>query len=244
MRVSIVIPVLDSHEIVARQVKHWRRMGLSDDVEFILVDDGSDPPLNITDYDLRNLRIHATNDKRPWTQALARNVGAALAQGEYLFFTDIDHILSGGAIKDALKFTGDRMMFYRYFGVLLEDGTFSQGPEILEEYGLDMRRLSSKRGLYASVHGNTLVIKAETFHKLGGYDPRCSYGHRAPPSRGEDARFNAVWNRYARANGIKVVVGSPIYLFPNGRYHTRGETNPMGLWHNLSFDWTLPDVVV
>ena len=102
-----------------------------------------------------------------------------------------------------------------------------------------MHRLETPRGLYASVHGNTLAIKAETFHNLGGYDERCFYGHRAPPSRGEDARFNHVWNRYAKANGIEVAIGSPIYLFPTCRYHVRGETNPMGLFHKLSYDWNV-----
>ena len=47
IKLSIIIPVLNSHEIVRRQVEHFKRMDLSDDVELIIVDDGSDPPLEL-----------------------------------------------------------------------------------------------------------------------------------------------------------------------------------------------------
>jgi len=45
IRLSIIIPVLNSHEIVRRQIEHFRKMNLSDDVELIIVDDGSIPSL-------------------------------------------------------------------------------------------------------------------------------------------------------------------------------------------------------
>ena len=45
MKVSIVIAILDSHEIVRRQLLHFDKMRLPDDVEVIFVDDGSRPPL-------------------------------------------------------------------------------------------------------------------------------------------------------------------------------------------------------
>ena len=106
MKISIIIPIFNSHKAVARQVKYFNRMNLPDDIEFIFVDDGSNPPLDIADYDLKNLRIYHTNDKRPWTQGLARNAGAKLAKGEYLFMTDIDHIISREAIDDVYKFNG------------------------------------------------------------------------------------------------------------------------------------------
>jgi len=47
IRLSIIIPVLNSHEIVRRQIEHFKKMNLPDDVELIIVDDGSDPPLEI-----------------------------------------------------------------------------------------------------------------------------------------------------------------------------------------------------
>lgn len=233
MKLSIIIAFYNSHGVVARQVKYFKAMNLPDDIEFIFVDDGSNPPHNITDYDLKNLRVHATNEKRPWTQGLARNAGAKLAGGEYLLMTDIDHILSKEAIIDAYNFTGDKMTFHRYFGVLLQDGTFTQNPAVLEEYGMDMNRFNTKRGLYASVHGNTWAMKKSTFLMLGGYSRRvCLRGYHT----GDDSYFNQVWNRYAAKNNIGEVWGSDIYIFPIARYHVRGDKNPMGLFHSLSHE--------
>lgn len=233
MKISIVIAIYNSHGAVARQVKYFKAMALPDDIEFILVDDGSNPPHNITDYDLKNLRIHATNEKRPWTQGLARNTGAKLARGEYLLMTDIDHILSREAIMDVYNFTGDKMVFRRYFAVLLEDGTLTQEPAVLEEYGLDMKRLKTKRGLYASVHGNTFAMKKSIFELLGGYSKKmCEYEFHVS----EDNLFRKEWSRYALKNGLKTDVGSDIYIFPIAKYHINGDRNPKGLFHNLSHE--------
>jgi len=42
MKISIVIPVLNSHEILRRQLIHMERF-VQDDTEIIIVDDGSQP---------------------------------------------------------------------------------------------------------------------------------------------------------------------------------------------------------
>jgi glycosyltransferase involved in cell wall biosynthesis len=237
MKISIIIAFYQSYGAVARQVKHFAKMNLPDDIEFIFVDDGSTPPHNIADYNLKNLRIHHTNDKRPWTQGLARNAGAKLATGEYLFLTDIDQILSKEAIMDVYNFTADKMVFRRYLAVLLEDGTLTQDPAVLEEYGVDMNRFNTKRGLYASVHGNTYAIRRSTFEAIGGYDPNhCLYGHHAGERQGEDSIFNRAWGRYAYRNGFTQEEGSPVYIFPIGRYHVKYDLNPKGLFHNLSYE--------
>ena len=235
MKLSIVIAFYNSHGAVARQAKYFAAMNLPDDIEIVFVDDGSNPPHFLKDYSLKNLKMIHTQDKRPWTQGIARNIGSKLATGEYLLMTDIDHILSKEAIMDSYRFTGDKMIFPRYFAVLLEDGTLSQEPKDLEEYGLDMTRLQSKRGLYASVHGNTFCMKKSTFNLLGRYDPKhCLYGHHAAGNMGEDSVLNRRWNHYAANNGLTLATGSPIYIFPIGRYHKNHDPNPHGLFHNLS----------
>ena len=80
-------------------------------------------------------------------------------------------------------------------------------------------------------------MKKELFWKLGGYNARyCQYGYHADPKRGEDCYFNQRFNRYAVENHIKAVVGPKIYIFPVGRYNINGNTNPMGLFHKLSYE--------
>lgn len=235
MKLSIIIAFYNSHGAVARQVKHFASMNLPEDIEFIFADDGSNPPHKIEDYQLKNLTIHHTNDKRPWTQGLARNAAEKLARGEYIYMTDIDHILSKQSIMAAYDFDGDKMIFPRFFAVLLEDGTLSQDPKILEEYGMDMERLKTRRGLYASYHGNTFVMKKSTFELLGCYPERnCTLGRHAASREGEDSVLNGRWNHYARQNNIQIAVGPAIYMFPIARYHVTGDKNPHGLFHDLS----------
>lgn len=235
MKLSIIIAFYNSHGVVARQVKYFAAMKLPKDIEFIFIDDGSKPAHRLKDYKLKNLKLLHTKDKRPWTQGLARNAGAKVAQGEYLLMTDIDHILSKEAIMESYHFTGSKMIFKRFFGVLLADGTLSQEPKVLEEYGLDMSRLQTRRGLYASVHGNTFTMKRSIFETLGGYDPRhCLYGRHAGSGQGEDSVLIRAFNHYAYDHGLEAVVGPDIYMFPIARYHVTGDKNPHGLFHDLS----------
>jgi len=223
MKVSIVISVYESYEAVRRQMRYFAKLGLQD-VEVIIVDDGSEPPIPGAAY--------RTGNRLAWTQGLGRNLGASHAQGEYLLFTDIDHILSAEAIQDVKAFTSERMMFPRYLGVLLQDGTLSQDPVVLAEYGAVIGR----RGLYASVHQNTFGIKRASFEALGGYDPSHSLmGYHPLTKGGDEVNFNVKWKHWAAKNGVGIAMGSPIYMFPVGRFHVRGETNPMGLFHNLSY---------
>ncbi|MCK4686637.1 MAG: glycosyltransferase [Candidatus Lokiarchaeota archaeon] len=232
IKISIIISIYNSHGAFERQVKYFNRMNLSDDIEFIFIDDGSNPPLKCN---LKNSRIYTTNNKLAWTQGLGRNLGAEKANGKYLLMTDIDHIISKEAINDVYNFTGDKMIFKRFFAILTKEGELKQDLEILKKYGFDESRIE-KRGLYASVHGNTFAIKKTTFDLLGGYSQEsCTRGYHPAHRRGDDCKFNVKWNEYARKNNIQPVVGSDMYIFPIGRYHINNEQNPKGLFHNLSY---------
>jgi len=240
IRVSIVIAILNSHEVVRRQIEHFKKMNLLDDVEFIFVDDGSEPPLCFSDSGLRNLSFYYTFDKRPWTQGLARNLGASKSNGEYLFFTDIDHIITKEAIGDALKFDGDKMVFPRYFGILNENGDIVNDVDSMLKFGLNPIRVKTHRGLLnAGMHGNTYVIRKTLFEAMGKYDPRLcqSMFHVGGRFMSEERRFN---NKYdgliGRGKAKDSVIGSGIYHFPVSKFRTDGDNNPFGLFHDLSLE--------
>jgi len=236
MKLSIIINFYQSNGVMQRQVKHFAKMNLSDEVEFIFVDDGTAPTFK-PETELKNLRVIQTGDKRAWTQGLARNRGAKEAKGMYLLMTDADHILSKEAIDRCLNFVGDKMIFPRYLAILDEDGNLKQDEETLTDYGADTSRFGSKRGLYASYHGNTFCIKRYTFELLGGYPEKaCVNGFHAESRKGEDSYLNTKWNHYARDNKINLVVGPKIYIFPIGRYNVNYDLNPKGLFHNLSYE--------
>jgi hypothetical protein len=206
-------------------------MDLSDDVEFIIMDDGSEPPLQYPDHELKNLYIHCTNDKRPWTVELARNKGAKLARGEYLLMTDIDYIIPKDAIESALLLKEDKMRFKRKFGVLDENGDFTEDYDVLRKYGLLEERIKVK-GNYLPPHPNNFVMRKETFWKLGGY--REDLVERTYPNKG-DTYFKRVWAVAFDNKEVTMCDYRPtLYMFPNGQYCGDVDYNPFGLFHNLT----------
>jgi len=234
MRLSIVIPFLNSHEIVRRQILHWKKMDLPDNVETLFMDDGSDPPLELGPDPPRNFHIVATNDFRPWTSSLARNTGAKLAHGEYLLLTDGDYILTREAILHCLTYNGDRLGFRRQFAVLDENGDFTQDKETLMAWGLPESRFNSRKGLFFSPHPNNFVIRRQLFLDMGGYDEKLILS-RGYPQR-EDSHFKRTYRRWVNMGKIKedAFPRATIYMFPNGQFCGDVDSNPFGMFHTLT----------
>lgn len=224
IKLSLVIPVLNSHEVVRRQLLHFEKMVLHDDTEIILVDDGSDPPIENTSR--LPVTIHRTGDTRPWTWALARNAGARIARGEYLLMFDLDHIVPGFAINFIREFTGLKVQFVREFGVLDENGNLTQDRDVLEQYGLP-----KSKGLGIGPLPNNFAMRRDLYWQLGGY--REDLVERPYP-QGEDRAWRSVWRTFD-PTGEKVCVHRPrIFMFPNGKFIGDVDADPKGLFHGLS----------
>lgn len=225
MRLSIIIPCLNSHEIVRRQLLHMERVGIPPDTELILVDDGSDPPIeNTSSLPVKILRTH---DTRPWTWALARNAGARVASGEYLLMYDLDHIATRKLTNFVVASEFPRIGFRRELAVLDERGRLIQDWPVLAEHGLLPRE-----SLRLESHHNSFAIRADLFWKLGGYDED-KVG--LPYPQGEDSAFWKRWLAYRDANGIRECKRPPtLYVFPTGRWCGDVDYNPKGLFHGLS----------
>ena len=229
MKLSIIVPVLNSHEVVRRQMLHWQSMPIPAEVEVLYMDDGSAPPLLASTVDL--VRVIPTNDFRPWTWAIARNSGAKIAQGDYLLMTDLDYIIPRQAIEDALAFTGDYMGFRREFGVLDEDGVFTQDMPTLLQYGLLPERAAT-RGVQMPPHPNNFVIRKDLFFEMGCYRED-RVGREYP--QGEDNLFKGTRAQFREAGRLKESIYRPtLYMFPNGQYCGDVDFNPYGLFHALS----------
>jgi glycosyltransferase involved in cell wall biosynthesis len=232
MKLSIIISILNSHEIVRRQYLHFKNMNLPDSVEIIFIDDGSEPPLAYP-YGLKNFLMIVTGDKRSWTVELARNAGARLARGEYLLMTDIDYIIPLEAIEAAFHLKEDKAGFKRQFGILDENGKFSQDYDELRKYGLLEKRLK-ERGTQMTPHPNNFIMRRETFWKLGGY--REDLVDRPYPNRG-DTYFKRTWAEAFERGEVTIQdpnLRKMLYMFPNGQYCGDVDYNPFGLFHNLT----------
>lgn len=230
MKLSIIIPVLNSHEVVRRQLLHFGRIGLPDDVELILVDDGSDPPLRLpTTY--FHAKMLWTNDTRPWTQPKARNAGAKRASGEFLLFTDIDHIIPFQTIRVARSCRYDFCKFKRYLGVLTEDGMLTQDRAVLAEYGVQRSKLR------VSCHTLSVLMAAKLFEKVGGFREKLT---RYPTH--DDGDMKRKLARLWKCGEIKKCPDDNrpnIYVFPTGRFCGDGSdrnANPFGLFHGATRD--------
>src|SRR5512146_274149 len=230
MRLSIVIAVLDSHEIVRRQILYLQKLELPESVEIIFVDDGSKPEITNA-VPLRNFRLLQTKDFRRWTQGLARMKGIAESTGEYILCTDIDHIVSREAVEAAFEVNCDKMVFPRRFAILDERGNLIRNLPMLLDWGLNPKAIRDEY-LSDGVHGNTWLMKRTVFDELGGYDlKRCNSGTHL---QGEDREFNKRWAVAQRAGKYRAQEsGPPIYFFPMGKYHVNGDENPFGLFHTM-----------
>ena len=236
MRLSIIVSILNSHEIVRRQILHFEKMGLPDDVEILYMDDGSEPPLT---YEGKlNLRIIPVNNPRndgdgifyDGRVSIARNLGAKLAQGEFLLMTDIDYIIREADIEAGRNMKYDKQSFRREMGVILEDGTITQDLDILRQYGLTEERIRS-RGVLISPHPNNFIMRKTTYFGMGGYREELQGIY---PSRG-DTWFKRDWTEHYRAGKATLSPGrTTLLMFPNGQFCGDVDFNPFGLFHGMS----------
>lgn len=213
------------------------------DVELIIMDDGSSPPLNVTPWhnllDLPNLTIvqtgntHTPGAATGWTVELARNMGARLAQGEYLLMTDIDYIIPAEAIEAGRTLKEDKAGFHREFGVLKENGDFTQDLDVLRQFGLLESRIR-ERGTHMPPHPNNFIMRKATFWALGGY--REDLVARPYPNKG-DTCFKRSWAAAYEAGQVTIQdagLRTTLYMFPNGQYCGDVDYNPFGLFHDLT----------
>lgn len=218
IRLSLIVSVLESYEVVRRQLLHLNHI-LTPECELILVDDGSTPSLEQVcasvpkDY---AFRLIFTNDERPWTQPKARNLAASVAKADKLLFFDIDHILTESIVQTCLGYAGDKLHWVRRPGVLDDNGNTVTSEETLKDYGL--------ADSVPSVHVNSFMIRKELFDLLGGYDEKfCgTYG-------GDDVDFN---NRYARL--CQLSLARPDETMGEGYVYLEPASDQKGLFHSLT----------
>lgn len=217
-RVSLIVNVLESYEVVQRQLRHLQRI-LTPACELVLVDDGSEPTLQRTCDSVPKtfaFRLLCTHDQRPWTQPRARNLGARAARADTLLFFDIDHIITRDLLATCLEYQGDKLHWARTPAILDERGEIVTDPRVLTEYGLI--------NAIPSVHVNSFLIRRGLFERLAGYDERfCGrYG-------GDDIDFNARYEALCHAG-----LARPAEIRGLGHVFPDPARDVKGLFHSLA----------
>ena len=150
--ITVICPWYRNTNIVRHQLSAWTRFpeDLKQRTRFVLIDDGSPSRLATPEVDL-NLTMARILEDIPWNQPGARNLGAHLADTDFLFFTDIDHEITADALHHALE----------------------RAKEPSTVYGFE--RLA--RGVSMYPHPCSFVISKAAFNAIGGFDEDFS-GHR------------------------------------------------------------------
>jgi len=229
MKLSIVTAILDSPEILRRHILHYEKMPLPQGVEWIVVDDGSDVPIEPNEM----YRLYQTNDKRPWTQPAARPFSAKQAKGEFCLFTDIDHIITKETIQVGLDNTKhDVIRFRREVAVLDENGNFTQDWDVLREWKFDGDELNIRP------HGNSYIMRTGLYLGLGGVSEQ-HVGTGKYPNR-EESPLKRKLKKLEQEGRISIWQDREtkpcIYMFPNGWYCNNADKdfNPFGFFHNTT----------
>ena len=154
---SFVYPYYDNPKMLAHQYKVWAAypQELKERIEIVLVDDASPrwPALDVKRREgLPGLRIYRVRVDMPWHQHGARNLGAHVAAGDWLFLTDMDHVLPADSLAKLLE-VQNQSRFYTF--ARLDSWTMEP---TLRENG------------QTRLHPNSFALTRALFWKVGGYD--------------------------------------------------------------------------
>lgn len=190
---SIIIPTYNRPQQLAQCLKAIASLEYpKEKFEVIVVDDGSTISLEkvIGPFNQQiNLTLFKQANAGP---ATARNTGASLAKGEYLVFTDDDC----APASDWLNFFAARIASAPEAMIGgktingLENNIYSTASQLLIDCLYSYHSSSPKRAKSNFFTANNLVVPAQIFRSLGGFDTGFTL------AAGEDREFGDRWLHY------------------------------------------------
>jgi GT2 family glycosyltransferase len=168
--ISVVIPTCNRPALLARCVDALvAQRSPPDQLEVIVVDDGSEQPVELPGYNGRlNLRLVRQTNAGP---AKARNTGAALAAGRYLVFLDDDCLPEGDwLVKFTQAFT-ERPTGALFGGQVTGGDAHNVYLRVSELFvGVILRRHRPAPGGIYFFRSTNMGLERDEFLRLGGFD--------------------------------------------------------------------------
>jgi glycosyltransferase involved in cell wall biosynthesis len=162
--ISVVIPTI-GRDTLARAVRSVFAQELEDEFEVIVVNDSGKPLPGMDWLSSPHITLVTTNrSKLP----AARNVGAAMAKGEFLYFLDDDDYLLPGGLHSLLCRARASQANWVYGGVRCVNG---DGDLVTEDRPHRSGNLFAQLISGHSISVVVSLIRREAFVAAGGFDP-------------------------------------------------------------------------
>lgn len=174
--ISVIYNYFEKESTVLRSIEsldkqNWQRCR-REDIEIILIDDGSDA--NKIATQLPEDVIYTWQRKNRYGICRAKNTGARLANGDYLVFLDPDIMVGPGyfdSILNRFEEFSDRLVQSGY----IWDYHFQGCPDPRTEFGVWVRPDRPTHRFYQIAGGN-LAIARKLFFETPGFDEDLIYG--------------------------------------------------------------------
>jgi len=140
-------------------------------IHFVLVDDASPTPVDVTGYNL-NIDLIRIKENIPWNQAGARNVGVVYAKSDKILLSDLDHDFPEDTLRELVRRSNPRATFYKFYR-------------------------KNAEGKIHNGHPNTFFMSRARFLRFYGYDEEFSGKYGAEDYRFvKTQKYHGSWQRY------------------------------------------------
>lgn len=165
MKISIITPMYNSGQYVGRMIQALKDLDYpKDEIEIIIIDNGSeDDSVNIASEMGVSCKV-----MKGASISQMRNAGASMASGEILGFVDSDCLVSPDWANKASDYIStDVGIVGGYYGL-------GDSPGWIEKTWHDLKK--DITGDVSFVSAGNMVIKAELFGEIGGFDESVETG--------------------------------------------------------------------
>ncbi len=114
---TLIVPFYRNSKMLFEQMRHWYQY--PDGVRIIVVDDGSPEDARsilraAPESLLQRIELYRITIDIPWNRGGARNLGAKVAQTDWIVHVDIDHVMPVESAERLLAFNANPKHWYRF----------------------------------------------------------------------------------------------------------------------------------